>query len=227
MSTLTTLETQARPGVGSRASRKARNDGFVPVNIYGHGQSNASLTIKTHDLVMALNTTAQIFTLTVDGKDESCLVREVQYDTYGQYVLHVDFTRIDMSEEVHVDVQLEFRGHPVGVAEGGQQVTHHASLAVVCRADAIPETVLLDIAAIEIGSVLHAGEIEMPAGVKLDESKMGVDEPIIGVAAPKAEEPEVEEEAEAEGEGEGAEGEAGGESGDAKASDGGKGKGEG
>jgi large subunit ribosomal protein L25 len=229
MSTVTTLETQARSGVGSRASRKARAGGFVPVNIYGHGQPNASLTINTPDLEMALKTTAQIFTLKVSGKDESCLVREVQYDTYGQYVQHVDFTRIDLSEEVSVDVLLDFVGHAAGLNEGGQQVTHHASLSVVCRADSIPEKIELDISALEIGQVIHASEVELPAGIKLDGHKMSDDEPILGIAAPKAEEPEVDEDAEgAEGEGTDAEGSDAKDGDDAaKGDEDGKGKGEG
>jgi large subunit ribosomal protein L25 len=226
--TLTNLETDAREGTGSRDSRKARAAGRVPVNLYGHGQPNASLTVDAHALGQALATTAQVFTLKVGGQDESCLVREVQYDTYGQRVLHVDFTRIDLSEEVEVEVHLEFRGHPKGLADGGQQVIHHPSLAVRCRADAIPDVIVVDISEIEISHSLHAGEVEMPAGVVLDDGKMPADEPIVGVVVAKVEEPEVDEDALPEGE-EGAEGAAPAEGaegdGDAKSDDGDKGEG--
>jgi len=211
---ITTLTAEARDGAGSRPSRKARAAGRVPVNVYGHGQPNASVTLNEHDLEIALNTTAQVFTLKIEGKDESCLVREVQYDTFGQKVLHVDFTRIDLSEQVEVVVAINFRGHAVGANEGGNQIIHHPTLAVRCRADAIPESILVDVSEIQMGESIHAGEIDLPAGVVLDDHHMTADEPIVGVVAAKVEAVEVDEDAEA------AEGDAKEGDGDAKASEG-------
>ena len=221
MSTKTTdakthLETTAREGKGSRISRRNRREGRVPVEIYGHGEQNKSLTVEAHALELALGTPAQVFTLVIDGKEEPCLVREVQYDTFGREVLHVDFARVDLSEEVHVDVALEIVGRAKGVAEeGGTLVVHHPSVKVVCRADAIPESIALDVSDIALGGSLHAGEITFPAGVWLDEQAMDKEIQVVGVMAPKAEEPEPEEvvegeegaEAPAEGEAPAAEGE--------------------
>lgn len=223
MSTKTTdakthLETAAREGKGSRIARRKRREGRVPVEIYGHGEQNKSLTVDSHALRLALGTPAQVFTLVIDGKDEPCLVREVQYDTFGQHVLHVDFARVDLSEEVHVDVVLEMVGRARGVSEeGGTLVVHHPSVSVVCRADAIPESIALNVSDLALGDSLDAGEISFPPGVWLDEHEMDKDVQIVGVMAPKAEEPEPEEVAEgeegaevpAEGEAPAAEGDAG------------------
>lgn len=199
MSTTSNLTALPRVGTGSRDSRKLRAEGRVPVNVYGHGLPNASLTLEAHALGMALNTAAQVFTLVVNGKEEPCLVGEVQYDTYGQRVLHVDFTRVDLTEEVEVEVTLEFTGHPVGVNEGGQLVTMHPSLSVRCRADAIPDVVIVDISGITLGHSIHAGEIVLPAGVKLDLEAMDPEEPIVGVVVAKEDEPAEDEAEEGEG----------------------------
>ena len=203
MSTPRTLQTSARQGSGSRAARKERAAGKVPVNVYGHGQGNVQVCVDAHELSLAFATTDQVFNLEIEGKAESCLVKDVQYDTYAQHVLHVDFTRIDLSEEVAVVVTLEFRGDPAGVKEGGVPVTHHPSLPIRCRADAIPESIVVDVAEVTIGHALHANELELPAGIKLDDGHIAEDEPIFGVAAPKV---EVEEPAEGEEGAEGAEG---------------------
>lgn len=193
----TVLKTEARTSVGSLASRKSRREGRIPVNIFGHGKPNYSATIDAHDLELALATTAQVFSLDVEGAVESCLVKEVQYDTFGQYVLHVDMSRIDLTEDVDVTVALAFQGNAVGEAEGGMQVIHHPALAVHCPAGSIPESIVVDIEALEIGQIIHAGEIELPKGVKLDKAHMSEDEPVFGIAAPKK---VVEEETSAEGE---------------------------
>lgn len=196
MSTENVLKTEPRNDHGSRAARKARRDGRIPANIFGHGKPNASVTIDAHDLDMALLTPAQVFTLVVDGTEESCLVKEVQYDTFAQNVLHVDLARIDMAEEVSVEVALEFRGVAAGLAEGGVQIIHHPTVSVLCPAGSIPESIAVDVTNLELSQTMHASEIVLPSDVKLDRNQMPDSEPIVGVSLPKIVEEEVPEEPE-------------------------------
>ncbi len=201
MSTPTVLTTQARSGSGSRVARQERAAGNIPVIIYGHGQGNLERTVDAHALGLAFATTDQVFNLEIDGKNESCLVKEVQYDTFGQYVLHVDFARIDLSEQVSVEVALEFRGDPIGVAAGGTQIIHHPALAVNCRADSIPDTIVVEVSGLDMSESLHAGEIQLPEGVTLDEGQIAAGEQVVAVVPPRtnvAEDEESEEAAEGE-----------------------------
>jgi large subunit ribosomal protein L25 len=187
MSTPTLIKTTARDGTGSQVSRREREAGQVPVNVYGHKQDNVLRKVDGHDLDLALASSDQVFNLEIDGKNESCLVKEVQYDTFGQRVLHVDFTRIDLSEQVSVEVSIEFMGDPVGVNAGGTKLIHHPTLSVKCRADSIPDEIVVDISNLEIGQSLDAGEIQLPAGVVLDEEHLAPGEQVVAVAAPRVE----------------------------------------
>ncbi|GJM22614.1 MAG: hypothetical protein DHS20C15_25290 [Planctomycetota bacterium] len=189
MSTTPVLKAEARDTTGSAGSRRARANGSIPGNIYGHGQGNMNVLLNAHDLELALAGPSQLFTLQLSGGDESVLVKEVQYDTFGQRVLHVDFARIDLGEEVHVEVQVEYRGTPKGVAEGGDAITLHPTLSVKCRADSIPDVIIVDVSELAIGEQLHANELKLPAGVKIDPEHIDEGEPLFAVAAPKAEEP--------------------------------------
>ena len=202
MSTTPVLKAEPREASGSADSRRARRNGAIPGNIYGHGQGNMSVLLNAHDLELALAGPSQLFTLQLSGADESVLVKEVQYDTFGQRVLHVDFARIDLGEEVHVEVHVEYRGTPKGVTEGGDALTLHPTLSVKCRADSIPDEIVVDVSELAIGEQVHANEITLPAGVQIDLEHIDEGEALFAVAAPKAEEPE--EDAEGEGEGDAA-----------------------
>jgi len=199
MSTTPVLKAENRTSTGSTDARRARSSGSIPGNIYGHGQGNASILLNAHDLELALAGPSQLFTLQLPAGEESVLVKEVQYDTFGQRVLHVDFARIDLGEEVHVEVHVDYRGTPKGVADGGDPLTLHATLSVTCRADSIPDVLIVDVSELGIGEQVHANELKLPAGVKLDLTHIAEDEPIFAVAAPRGEEAE-DEDAEAEGE---------------------------
>jgi large subunit ribosomal protein L25 len=183
------LQTTAREDAGSRASRRLRRAGKVPVNLYGHGQGNVHLAVDAHEFDLALHTASQLFTLEIGGQSESCLLKEVQYDTFGQQALHADFERVDLSEEVEVEVHLEFVGTAKGLAEGGQLVIQHDKVAVKCRADSIPELIEVDVSGLALGEGLHAGELKLPPGVSLDAHEMDAETQIVGVVAPHEEEP--------------------------------------
>jgi large subunit ribosomal protein L25 len=201
MSKPDTLKTQPRSGSGSAAARRQRREGVVPVIVYGHGEDNQSLTVAAHELDLALASQTQVFTLEIGKKQQPCLVKSVQYDTFGQHVLHVDFTRVSLTEEVEVEVELEFVGDPKGVAEGGTLAVQHPALWVRCLANAIPDSIQVEVSELEIGHSIHAGEIELPKGVRLDDGKMDPSDQMVGVLAPRVEvEEEVPEEGAVEGE---------------------------
>ncbi len=188
MSKTVSLTTEAREALGSSHARRMRASGRVPVNVYGHGEGNQNLAVEAHALVLALHSPAHVFNLSIGGKEQPCLVKHVEWDTFGQHVLHVDFSRISLTEEVEVEVPLVFTGHAKGVGEGGTLAVHHPLLWVRCLASAIPESLEVDVTALEIGRAMHASEIGLPAGVKLDSKKMDPKVQIVGVVAPHKEE---------------------------------------
>jgi len=213
----TVLKAEVREGTGSRSSRKARASGRTPANIYGHGEGNQALSLEAHALQLALDTPAQVFTLDIAGAEQPCLVKEVQYDTFGQVILHVDFARIDLSEQVEVEVALRPVGNAAGIADGGTLTIQHNTLMVRCRADAIPDDLEVDVTELAMGSSIHAGEIKLPAGVVLDEAKQNPGTPMITVLAPRVIEVEEEEEGETPVDGEAGTGDAPEADGDAPA----------
>ena len=188
MSKPSVLQTHSRPAIGSASARRLRAESRIPVNVYGHGEANQNLALDEHALELALHTATQVFTLSIAGKEQPCLVKSVQYDTFGQRVLHVDFARVSLTEEVEVEVALEISGTPKGVAEGGQVVIMHPAIWVRCLASAIPDVLVVDISPLVMGQAIHAREIALPTGVSLDTKKMNPEDQIVGVVAPRIEE---------------------------------------
>lgn len=106
-----------------------------------------------------------MFDLSVDGKSETVLVKEVQYDHLGIEVLHVDFARVSLNEKVTVTVPLELKGDPKGEAEGGVMQQLVADLEVECVVTDIPEAIRHNVSDMGLDSVLHLKDIKLPDGV--------------------------------------------------------------
>ena len=161
-----------------------------------------------------LNHGAHLFDLSLDGKSEKVLVKEVQYDHLGMEVIHVDFARVSLDEKVKVTVPVELKGTPKGEADGGVLQQIISELEVECLVTEIPEAIRHNVNEMALNDVVHIKDLKLPAGVKALQDEdliVATVKEIVEVAAVAAEEgaaePEVIGRKPAEGE-EGAEGEA-------------------
>jgi len=204
MSTIVTVaakprETKKNKGTGSRVSRRLRAAGNVPAIIYGHKQTPQPISLTSEEVAAILKRGSHVLKLDLgDGKPETVLVRELQWDHLGREVIHVDFFRADLSELVESDVRIEIRGEAPGVNEGGILDIPHHSVKVRCRADQIPDYIRVDVSGLHMGQAIHVKELTLPEGVT---SISGADEVVVhlirpsGMAATTAEaapaEPEV------------------------------------
>lgn len=157
---------KSRSELGSRANKRLRDAGFVPGVIYGHKEAIIPVTLPKKEVVGHINRGAHLFDLSLDGKSEKVLIKDVQYDHLGIEVLHVDFARVSLDEKVTVTVPLELRGTPKGEADGGvlQQIV--SSLEIECLVTDIPEQIRHNVAELGLDAVLHLKDIKLPTGVK-------------------------------------------------------------
>src|SRR3954464_16072748 len=149
------ITAKPRPELGSRANRRLRGTGLVPGVVYGHKEAVVPVSLPRKELVGHLNKGAHLFDLSLDGKSEKVLVKEVQFDHLGLEVLHVDFARVSLDEKVEVTVPLELKGEPKGEAEGGvlQQIV--AELEVECLVTEIPDKIVHNVSEMALNDVVH------------------------------------------------------------------------
>jgi len=187
------IQASKREQLGSRANKRLRDAGHLPGVVYGHKEAIIPVTLPKKEVVNHLNKGAHLFDLTLDGKAEKVLVKEVQYDHLGLEVIHVDFARVSLDEKVEVTVPLELKGTPKGEEEGAvlQQIVNELELE--CLVTDIPDKIVANVTEMVKDSVLHIKELKLPPGVRCLQ-----DEDLI-VATVKEIEEEVAPEAAAEG----------------------------
>lgn len=174
MSQIVKLKTTPRTNSGSRAASKLRKQGLVPGIVYGHKLANAAVAVSAEELDRAIRVLhARMLELELDGKPETVLIREVQWDAFGKEMMHVDFERKDASEKVKVTVPVELRNAPK-VTGGGVLDQPLHTLHVECPLGSIPEAIRIDITNLTLGQPIHVKELTLPEGVKVLESPEAV-----------------------------------------------------
>jgi large subunit ribosomal protein L25 len=142
-----------------------RLEGKVPAVLYGHKKEALSLQVDMAELVDALRKRTRMFELQLDKQKDTVLLKAVQYDAFGDVIVHADFVRIAMDEAVTLEVPILLKGHP--------KVEHavlEQTLAIVkieCLPKDIPEAVILQVADIQLNETRTVKDITLPAGVKI------------------------------------------------------------
>src|SRR5438552_14028780 len=160
------IDAKPRAELSSRANKRLRGKGLVPGVVYGHKEAVIPVTLPKKELVNHLHRGAHLFDLSLDGKSEKVLVKEVQYDHLGLELIHVDFARVSLDEKVEVTVPLELKGEPKGEAEGGVLQQIIAELEVECLVTEIPDVIRHNVSEMALNDVLHIKELKLPAGVR-------------------------------------------------------------
>jgi large subunit ribosomal protein L25 len=195
------LATKKREGKnGSRVARSMRKHGEVPAVIYGHKKDTVSVTLKTDDITRAIRHGARVVDLQTTAGVETAQIVELQYDHLGKEILHVDFKRVSRDERIKIDVRVELRGIAPGVTGGGVLDQPLHTLEIECLAIAIPDSIRVSIAELQLGSAIHVKDVKAPEGVKIlsdpDAIVVHVTAPAVepepgAEGAPTATEPEV------------------------------------
>ncbi len=161
------LKAEIRERTGSKSAVKVRKEGRIPAIVYGHKQEPVAISLDAHNLVKGLHHGHRVVEVQTGKKKETMMIKDLQYDYLGKNIIHVDLVRVDVTETVKVTVPLELKGKAQGTTEGGIIEEHVDHLEIECVVTDIPESLLVLVKDIGVGDNLHAGDIELPAGVKL------------------------------------------------------------
>jgi len=202
-----TLKAHFRKTFGSADSRRQRRNGRIPAVIYGHSKP-IGLTLDAHEFNTKFMTISEstIINLQVDGNSHDVLIRDYQEDTVSGAITHLDFYEIERGKALRTNVGLHLSGAAIGVREGGILESFVHELEVECLPKDLPESVEVDISALEIGNSIHIRDIQAPSGVQILNSpdqvvcavahkRVEVEEAAAELEAEEAEAEEAEEEA--------------------------------
>ncbi|WKZ56922.1 MAG: 50S ribosomal protein L25 [Bdellovibrionota bacterium] len=192
------ISVEPRSTAGSAEARRVRSEGKIPCVCYHRHESpmHGAVSLREFTNIASRVRPNQIFTLkssnaSLNGK--AAVVKEIQESYVKRSLLHIDFQLIRDDEEITVSVGLKFVGEAPGVKlDGGILTVAMHEVEVSCLPKNIPDMIEVDISTLKMGENIHAGDLKIPAGVKLlvdsDRSIASVVQPkALEVAAPAAE----------------------------------------
>ena len=201
MAEATVLEAEPRQRAGRGGARATRRSGRVPGVLYGDRQPPLIISIEQRALAREINKggfTNKLLDLKIDGEIYRVLPREIQLDPVTDALTHVDFLRLAAESRVRIMAPVEFIDEEAspGRKRGGVLNVVRHEIELLCRADALPEVIVISLEGLDIGDGVHINDITLPEGARPTITDRNFT--IATIAAPTVHVEEVEEEEEEE-----------------------------
>ena len=192
------LEGKVREGLGKKATRELRKEGFIPAVLNGgaivnlpyegtlaNGEKlveieNGRGIIVTDfavspEAVRKLVYTPEIFVidLTIGEKKVKAVLKDIQFHPVKDTILHMDFLEVYEDKPISMEVPVKLEGHAEGVKAGGKLQLSMKKLRVKAIYNNIPERLVINIDNLGLGKTLQVGELNFE-GLELTNAKNAV-----------------------------------------------------
>ncbi len=203
-----TLKAAKREVLGKK-NRFLRRQGITPAHLFGHNLESLSLQCDTIELKKIIAQAGETRLIELNVKDvkglKKVFVREIQRDTLGRMLLHVDFYQVRMEEKMTMAVPIVLVGEAPAMKTKGRMLSYGITeLSIECLPAKVPPQIEVDISILEeIDQAIHVKDIVLDPEitvhadpeqmvVKISEVMVEVEEEVV----PEVEEEEVEAKAE-------------------------------
>jgi large subunit ribosomal protein L25 len=168
MSSMQTYTANTRTAIGSRNAAKLRKSGFVPVTVSRPGKDSTLLQVDEKSASHLAAHVVHLCKVEVAGKPFTALRGEIVKDVLTDKVSHIDLIEVDEKSSINVDVVVnaETRNCP-GIKAGGILEQRARKITVRCKANAIPDSLSVDLSKLELQESMPVSAVPLPAGVTL------------------------------------------------------------
>ena len=168
------LDVQIRKNTGSARSRQVRRSGLIPGIVYGENSKPTTIQAdrKAYDRIYRQHAGERLIyhlNLVDEGKkisDFPAIIKDVQLHPVTDEVIHIDFNRISLDQEIEIKVKVLTKGDAVGVKRDGGTLEHSIwELDVICLPTNIPHHLEVDVTNLGVHDSIFVKDLALPAGV--------------------------------------------------------------
>lgn len=166
------LNVDIREKSGKGVARKLRAAGRLPAVVYGKQLDAQAIVVDPKMLEALISGEAGWNTLiTLKGAPEIdgqvVVLKDADFHPIRREMISADFHVIDLKKKSTFMVPVNVVGTSVGQKMGGSLQLIRHELEVLCLPTEVPQSIDIEVSALEIGDTVHIDEVAAPDGVEL------------------------------------------------------------
>lgn len=164
------LNVEVRERSGKGGAREVRRAGRIPGVLYGGPKGPVSISLDARQVNKALHSgkfIAHLVEIDHKGEKQGVLAQDIQFNPVTDVPEHIDLYRVEKGQTIKVPVHVRFTGEGLspGIKRGGTLNIVRHEVQLWAPSDAIPEELVFDVSAAEIGDAIKISAITLPKGV--------------------------------------------------------------
>ncbi len=167
---MSTLEANIRNTKTSSELKMIRQKGNVPGIVYGGSEKNQNVSVSIKVLKSLMeqeNFLSKIIKLTVDGKEENVLPKDISFDVLTDEPIHIDFLRVLKGSSIIIEIPVKFINNEKspGLKRGGVLNIVRRKVELKCPSENIPSELIVDLDGVDIGHSFKISSVKLPENV--------------------------------------------------------------
>jgi len=164
-----------------------RKAGKVPAVIFGKGMDSVPVFVNLIEFRKVYHDNGKIFELKFGSHKETVNAKTIDTTPLGM-VSHISFQKLTKGEKTTVKVPVTLEGDCIGLKAGGMIQQLIDTITVHAVPKDIPESIHVDISALEVGHHISVSDLKLPKGLEVDASEL--ERNIVNCQAPQKQEEE-------------------------------------
>lgn len=167
------LKGQLRENLGKKDAKKLRVQELVPSVMYG-GDEIIHFAVPFSELRQLIYTPSSFLVeINIDGKVYKAIMQDIQWHPVEEQAMHVDFLRVKEGHPMKMEIPVNIVGLAKGIKAGGKLKTNMRKLKVKALAEYLPDTIDVDVTALDLGQSIKVGDLKLE-NVELLDSKSNI-----------------------------------------------------
>jgi len=171
-----------------KKSKKLRQEGKIPANVFGKNFPSVSITINEKEFKKTYQKVKQtgILYLKLEKEELPVLISQVQLHPINHRVLHADFRKVDLKQKLVTEVPIKITGKSPAVEQkGGYLLVAKDKLQLEALPEEIPSEIVIDIDVLtEVNQEIKVNQIKIEGKYEFKEDPQAT---VVSVIAHKEE----------------------------------------
>lgn len=161
---------------------KFRKGGKIPGVIFGKGMDSVTVFVNLIEFNNMYAKNGKIFEVNFGGQKETVNAKVIDTTPLGR-VNHISFHKLTKGEKTTVKIPVSIEGDAIGAKVGGIIQQLEDTIQITALPKDLPESIVVDVTALEIGQGLTVGQLNLSSKFEVDE--LDLERMIVNCQAPQ------------------------------------------
>ena len=161
------LNAKKRTVLNKANLKSLRRGKRIPAVMYDRHGKAVSLDVCSLEFGKLFRTITEstILKVSLEGEEHEVFMKDYQYDSIKEEVLHIDFYAVERGVPLRTKVKVKLTGSPDGVRRGGVLETGANEVEVECLPRHLPTKMVVDVSNLALNASLHVRDLPVAEGV--------------------------------------------------------------